>query len=56
MQIYIILSSRAQCAYAVLVKQTDKEETVWDVLIWENVISSKIEIAVIQAGDINWGK
>lgn len=56
MQIYIILSSRAQCAYAVLVKQTDKAETVWDVLIWENVISSKIEIAVIQAGDINWGK
>lgn len=56
MQIYIILGLRTQCAYAVLVKQTDKAEAVWDVLIWENVISSKIEIAVIQAGDTNWGK
>jgi len=53
MQIYIILGSKAQYSSAMLVKQTDKAEPVSDVLIWENVISSKIKVTVIQAVDIN---
>lgn len=52
-QIYIILGSGAQYSCATLIKQTDKAEAVWDVLIWENIIRSKIKVTIIQAADVN---